>query len=229
MHARPSSAEHWLELDELESTDETPADEFELQNEMQELRLAGQLLEATNEMELEAFIGGMLRQASPRPPSAALLASLRRTLRRAARTALPGGHAAAAGAYSNGTDAGRRLAAAAEDMFGLELEGLSPEDQEFELARRFVRLTRSAGRHAARMPARLPAHAAARRALRFAARRHAPGLVRGGTRLIVHVPVEEPPHDDSGHCTCGGTCAHCRAHASGRWVRDGRTIVLQDV
>ena len=36
-----------------------------------------------------------------------------------------------------------KLASGATKLFGLELEGMSPEDQEFEVARRFVRLAAS--------------------------------------------------------------------------------------
>ncbi|RZL86736.1 MAG: hypothetical protein EOP82_29055 [Variovorax sp.] len=62
-------------------------------------------------------------------------------------------------------------------FFGIELEGLSPEDKEFELARRFVLLTTEAVRHAALAPKHLPPAAIARRAAARAARRYAPGWV----------------------------------------------------
>ena len=66
---------------------------------------------------------------------------------------------------------GSKLAAAAGNLFGLELEGMSPEDQEFEVARRFVRFAGAAARNARR--SRNP-----RAALTAAARRFAPGFLR---------------------------------------------------
>jgi hypothetical protein len=64
----------------------------------------------------------------------------------------------------------------ASRFFDIELEGLSPEDQEFEAARRFVQLTAESARQAAvaRPPGLSPADAASRAVAR-AARRYAPG------------------------------------------------------
>ena len=65
-------------------------------------------------------------------------------------------------------------------IFGMELEGLSPEDQEFEACKRFVRLTSDAvanalaGSKTSASPAQV-----VRASLIKAARKHAPGLVRG--------------------------------------------------
>ena len=87
---------------------------------------------------------------------------------------------------------------------GLELEGLSPEDQEFEVARRFVRFAGEASRQAAAAPPTAPADEVVQAALQRAAQRYAPGLSAGMTR--------------------GG-----RTKGSGRWVRRGRSIVVLDV
>ena len=61
--------------------------------------------------------------------------------------------------------------------FGMELEGLSPEDQDFELARRVAQWAQAAARVAGRAPHADPS-AAARWAMAKAARRYAPGLWR---------------------------------------------------
>jgi hypothetical protein len=61
----------------------------------------------------------------------------------------------------------------------MELEGLSHEDREFEVARRVVRLGAAAARRAAHTPKIAPPQVIARKALKAAARVHAPGLVRG--------------------------------------------------
>jgi len=74
--------------------------------------------------------------------------------------------------------------AAAAQIFGLELEGLSPEDKEFELTRSFVRLAADAVRHAAAaaLPPSVPPQAIASRAATEAARHWAPGLLGAGVR-----------------------------------------------
>jgi hypothetical protein len=66
----------------------------------------------------------------------------------------------------------------AETIFGTELEGLSPEDQEFETARRTVRLMMMISRHAALVPQSATPESAVSQAERLAARHLAPGLSR---------------------------------------------------
>ena len=51
---------------------------------------------------------------------------------------------------------GSKLASAAGSMFGLELEGLSYEDQEFEVAKQVVRLGGAAANIAAQAPQSAP-------------------------------------------------------------------------
>jgi hypothetical protein len=61
------------------------------------------------------------------------------------------------------------------------LEGLSPEDQEFETARAYVRFANSAASRAAALQTQrggAPAGVVVRQALSGAARQHAPGLLR---------------------------------------------------
>lgn len=281
----------------LESSD----DEFELtgsasgaetQNEVEEMELAAQLLEITDDFELDQFIGRQLQAAAraagsaiPSPVLEPLSRALKQTLRHTLRIVGGGGETLA----SNPSGHADPSLAVGANTFGLELEGLSPEDQEFELARRFVRLTRSAGRRAPRFARRLPPRAAVRRTLVAAARRHAPGLLRRRRRrrprLLVPVPVvypepvplaapalepvmepepnadqtpaPEPDADSSATadsnvngdatnadpepepateeistpetCHCGGSCPRCRRRRSGRWVRTGTQIILQDV
>lgn len=68
----------------------------------------------------------------------------------------------------------------AAEVFGMELEGLSPEDKEFELARHFVRFARDAIRGADQP------HTAVEAALAQAARRHAPGLLQRAAATPAH-------------------------------------------
>ena len=92
----------------------------------------------------------------------------------------------------------------AEGIFGTELEGLSPEDQEFESARRFVQFADELTRIAARGAPTASPHLLALQAEREAARRLAPGLARAlgpspsgagaGFVSATTTPQEEPSH-----------------------------------
>jgi hypothetical protein len=101
-------------------------------NEGQVLELAAELLEARNPPAMAAavdrLVGRTLDALNAAAPVAAAQA-LRGTLLRRAVQTLP---------FMSGALHGRSLAAAAR-LSGLELEGLSPEDKEFELAKSFVR------------------------------------------------------------------------------------------
>jgi hypothetical protein len=131
--------------------------------------------------------------------------ALGKVIKRVAKKALPiaGG---ALGTFIGGPAGGAigsKLAGAAGKIFGLELEGLSPEDQEFEVARRVVRLAGTAAKKAAgALPTANPA------AVAKAAKAHAPGLVKPAR------PMMRP--------FMGGG-------RSGRWIRRGRRIVLMGV
>ncbi|MGH4007661.1 MAG: hypothetical protein ACRDTH_05755 [Pseudonocardiaceae bacterium] len=87
---------------------------------------------------------------------------------------------------------------------GQELEGLSAEDREFEVARAVVRFADAATRQAAQAPPGAPPKAAALAAATAAAKRHAPGLV--------------------GNLVPGGI-AQANSQ-SGRWERRGDRIVI---
>jgi len=167
-----------------------------------DLRRAAELLEVSDHAELEQFLRGLVAQASrsgraalDAPGAPALLAALKR----AAQFTLPlpraGGPLVDALGGGGGVDAHARGAR----IFGLELEGLSPEDKEFELAQHFVRFAADAVRRAdaAGIDAGGAAPQAMQAALAQAARRHAPGLLRRAEaegrwqrhadRIIVHV------------------------------------------
>lgn len=172
-----------------------------------EMELAARLLEVNSEAELEEFLGGLLRSATSAARS--FIASptgqaLGGVLKNAARQVLP----QVGGVLGNavGGDLGRRLGTAGGRWLGqqFELEGLSAEDREFEVARAFVRTARDAARIAQRT-AYLPPQQAATTALVTAAQRSLPGLV----------PV-----------ITGGWLAPGARRSSGRWVRHGNRIVL---
>jgi hypothetical protein len=196
-----------------EGEDETAyEDEYQYEDEYEdeeaaeaaELELATQLLEVSNEQELDRFIGNLVRSG------AGALSNFARTregrqlggiLKKAAGRVLPvlgsaagravgGAVARATGGprdsyQQTGARLGRSVGAMAKRYFGLELEGLSPEDQEFEVARRFVQFARDAVRESQRRLGTGPAQQVSRQAVASAGRRLAPGLV---TERVLDAP-----------------------------------------
>lgn len=179
--------------------------------EIEEMQLAAQLLEITDENELDGFIGTLIGRAARGAHRLASSPELRGLLLQAAKRALP----MIGGGSANliGSGVGSKLAAAASNLFGLELEGLSPEDQEFEIARRFVRFAGAGARNVARSRGR----SSPRHALGAAARRHAPGFLRrprarplrgvrlGGGGWPGYEPASPLPIAVT--CHCGGAAA----------------------
>jgi hypothetical protein len=166
-------------------------------DEVEEMELAAELLAVSSEQELDQFLGNFFKRAwrgikkIGRP--------LGGILKGIAKKALPfvGG---ALGSFipipGVGTALGTALGGAASKLLEVDLEGMSPEDQEFELARRFVRLASSAAANAANTPPGADLNAAALAAVRNAANQ----LGRPERR-------------------------HHRKQ-SGRWLRRGNAIVL---
>lgn len=114
-------------------------------SEAQELELAAELLAVSNEEELDQFLGKFFKKAWRGLRKVA--GPLTGILKGIAKKALPfvGG---ALGSFipipGVGTALGSAIGGAASKLLEVELEALSLEDQEFELARRFVRLADSA-------------------------------------------------------------------------------------
>jgi hypothetical protein len=183
-------------------------------SEAEEMELAAELLEVTDEHELDQFLGGFLKKVTKKigqkvgrfiPP--AVLQNVGGYLKGAVKKALPGLATAvgtAIGGPAGGALAGK-FAPLAGTIFGLELEGLSGEDQEYEVARHLVRFGGAAAQEAAMMPANGTAQATAQKAVALAAQRHAPGLIRAGN----------------------GSPSRSSARAqSGRWIRRGGKIII---
>jgi hypothetical protein len=168
-------------------------------DEASEFGLAAELLSVRDEGELQSFLTLLITKAGgPRLAAAPLGQALVRLLGRATLPVLlPLRRSAVLLAVpgSGGHQAG--LARVAQ-MMGLELEGLSPEDKEFALARQYVRFAGKAAANAAR--GRGSADTVAAAAVRSAAREEAPGLLR-------HI---------------GAPLQH------GRWVRRNGQIVVID-
>jgi hypothetical protein len=177
-------------------------------SDVDEMELAAGLLGVTNETELKQFLGDVIDQASRAigkavPPGrkdaiAGLLTS-------AAKQALPVIDRALKRqpGLAPGADATTVVHAAARYL-GLELEGLSPEDQEFEAVKQFIRFAADAATTAVTGPASLSAQAATAQA----ARRYAPGL---HSSLPGTAPTTDKPS---------------AAASSGRWVRRGPHIIV---
>lgn len=195
-------------------------------NELQEMELATELLTVTNEAELEQFLGGLIKKVGGfmKSPVGKALGGV---LKGVAKKTLPivGGGIGSFVAPGVGTALGSSLGSAAGKLFGLELEGLSNEDREFEVARRYVRFATAAARKAAAAPAHIPPHIVARRAAALAARRFAPGLVgaAGVPSQQAYAEPQTPWADDGSWGTPG---ANAEATQSGRWVRRGRNIII---
>jgi len=204
-----------LESDQFEFVEETePFGETDSESpldESEEMELASQALEITDEFELDQFLGNLIRKAGRavgkfvKTPIGRALGGI---LKRVAKKALPIAGGALGGVFGGpvGAAIGSKLASAAGRMFGLELEGLSPEDQIFELSRRFVRFASAAARNAAQASPICSPQAAAKAAVVAAARRYAPGLLRA-----------------AGPATATLATGMGRG---GRWIRRGRKIIL---
>ncbi len=183
--------------------------------ETQETELASELLEVSSEQELEQFLGDLMRGAA-RAAGSFIRSDTGRALggvlRDATKQALPivGRAVGQWVSPQRGGDVGARIGDAVGVAFGLELEGLSGESQEFEVARALVRFADAAARQAAVTPRGIPTPVAVRRAVITAASEHAPGLLAGvGPGL---------PGDRYG----------TRGRRSGRWIRRGRKLVIFD-
>jgi len=204
-------------------------------DEVEEMGLAAELLDVTDEAGLDQFLGKLLKKvtrAAGRGLSSSLRGTLGGYLKGAIKKALP----IAGGILGNflmpgvGGAIGNRLASNAGKYFGLELEGLSAEDGEYEIARRLVRFGGAAANQAVEMAANLARSGTgaglfaqtARDALLGAARQHAPGFIRAGANLI----RGNEGSTAASSCSCG---THRHGKQSGPWLRHGREIHLLGV
>ena len=177
-------------------------------SEAEEMELAAELLNVQSEAELDMFFGKIFKKVGSflkSGPGKALGGALKGI----AKKALPilGGAAGNFFLPGVGGAVGSKLASSAGSMLGLELEGLSYEDQEFEVAKQIVRLGGEAASNLAQVAQTAPPVQAAQSALTAAAQKFAPGLVNGNR------PQGRP-----------GVSG--RRQNTGRWIRRGNSIVL---
>jgi len=196
------------QLEQLELSGETG---FEVLSEAEAMELAAELLEVRDEGELDRFLGNLIRRVGSAvgkvvrsPVGSAIGGVLKGVLKKALPIA--GG---ALGTFIGGplgTTIGSGLASAAGRAMGLELEGLSQEDREFQAAKQFVQLAGDAVNKAVSSPQTVNPNAAAQAAMVSAARRFAPGLLRSGAATSSDAPTGRG--------------------RSGRWFRRGRNIII---
>jgi len=182
-------------------------------SEDEETELAMDLLAVNDEQELDHFLGNLLQRgasAAGRRLPWALLLRLGGLVKGAVLKILPAVGRAFSGliAFRAGGPTGQ-LAANASRLLGMEVEGMSGEDQEFVAAKQLVRL---AGTAAANAGGDASANAA-QQAVTHAAQYYAPGLLRS------------PRHGQDCGCGCGTCTASCAS--SGTWVRQGREFILR--
>jgi hypothetical protein len=219
-------------------------------SEAEEMELAAELLDVRNEQELDHFLGNLFKGKVGQ--------TLKNALKSLAQSAIPiaGKALGTIVGGPTGSAIGGGLGSMASGLLfgGQELEGLSAEDREFEVARRFVRFAGSAADHAAELERRAgrrhrgghPRHLA-RAAIVAAARRHAPGLLRrtGGVGPIPYdpgVPSDDFSADDQGFDADADAdadadgegydpsgMAPAGAQRRGTWIRRGRRIILYGV
>ena len=178
-------------------------------NEEAEIELASELLSVGSERELDQFFGNALKAAFKGvsdllgSPEGKLLKS---ALKKIAKKTLPGVGGAIGTFFGGplGTSIGTKLGTDASQFFELEMEGLSPEDQEFETAKALVRLTDSAGKQLAENSTGSPEEDA-KAALIEASRMHAPGLLTRKNRR------------------------RCRPRRGGAWFRRGNRLIIEGI
>ena len=193
----------------------------EVFSEMETMELASELLGVSGEAEMEQFLGSLISKAGNALGGLIRSAdgqTLVRSLKTAAGKLLPQVGAALGGAIGGpqGARLGSQAASLAGNAFGLELEGLSNEDREFEVAKRFVDFAGEAVKQLVQnapsggLPG-TPTPNAAAAALAAAARLKAPGL------------LQKPVASAASPATQAG------AGQGGRWIRRGNTIILLGV
>jgi uncharacterized protein (DUF697 family) len=189
---------------------EFQAEQPEVFNEAEVNELAAELLSVANQQELNHFLGDLMKKVSS-GISSPLGQQLGGMLKSAARVALPVVGSAIGNTLVPGVGGavGGKLASMAGSMFGLETEGMTQEDRQYEVAKQFVRFGGDATQKALALTKEgSPIPAAAKAAVQQAAERFVPGLVANSPSSVVS---STRPH-----------LAH-----KGSWFRQGNKIILQ--
>lgn len=214
-------------------TYETIGETYGEMHETLEMELASELLAVQNEAQLEQFLGKLFKKVAGGVKAFAKSSAGRAIggiLKKAAKTALPIAGRALGTMVGGplGGMVGGKLADAASNLFELELEGLSNEDREFEMARAYVRFATDAVRRASMNPRfRHMPNQVARKAAFDAARRWAPGFVRRRNRN--RFQTQPRPQFQSQFYPQNANASFDQPTDSsdgGTWYRSGNQIVL---
>jgi hypothetical protein len=180
-------------------------------SEDEELEFASELLEIATERELDEFVHGLIRNAQQALNEAAEPAveyDIGDILKGIAKVALPiiGGVAGGFFGGPGGAALGSSLAGSVGHAFGLELEGLSPEDSEFEVGKQFIKFAGATVKNALEADPELDPATIAHQAAVEAARLYAPGLmnISGASNPI---PMD---HDRNGRWLSNGDIGDVR-------------------
>lgn len=183
-----------------------------------EMELANDLLNISNEQELDLFLGKLVRRAGRAVGKFARSSAGRAVgglLKNVAKKALPFA-GKALGTFVGGPLGGvigGKLGTMATTLFELDLEGMNPEDQQFEVAKAYVRFANSAMRQGASLARKnpgTPPRQIYRTAIRRSAQQYAPGLLSRASGM-------------------GGNQNRSPVRArKGTWVRKGKVVVLYD-
>ena len=187
----------------------------EVFSEAEATELASELLEVTNEAELDRFLGDLISKAGKaigtvvRSPIGKAVGGW---LKGAAKTALPLAGGALGGFVGGplGAKIGSGLASYAGSALGLEAE-MSQEDREFEGAKNFVKMAADAVKTATAAAPGVNPVAVAKAAVKAAVENRAPGLLGGAPSAGPYGHLARP---------------NGKFGRTGRWVRQGRNVII---
>jgi hypothetical protein len=186
--------------------------------EADEVQLASEFLEITNEEELDRFLGDFIKKvgrAAGKVIRSPIGQAVGGVLKGVAKKALPLAGGAIGGYFGGplGAKIGSGVASAAGSALGLEAESLEQEDREFEGAKQFVRVAADTVKSATSAPPSADPRAVAQAAAVAAAKKFAPALIGAG-----------------GGPGMGAVAAGAFGRGrTGRWLRRGNKIVLYGV
>lgn len=242
-HPEFGSANEYLNEGEWENEWDGESDyAHELSEEQMEYELATELLAVGSEAELDQFFGRLIRRAAKGVAGFArsnIGRSLIGGLKSVAKAGLPIAGKVVGGMFGGpvGSALGSKLGGLAANMFEVQMEGMSQEDQEFEVARRIVRLSKSATqntiKNARRGGLKVSPRTLVTNSIKQAAVVHAPGLLLP----ISNVGLNGVPnftggnYQSSGGGQTGGGLPIANDDfpglgVSGTWMRDGDQIIV---
>ncbi len=166
-----------------------------------EISLASELLSVSNEEELDYFIGKLFRKAR----KSGVFKKIGGAFKKLAKKALPIAGGVVGGMFGGplGSKIGGRLGSAATKLFEIDADGITEEDLDFEVAKRFVRFANATSNALSSVPPQNLNSNVTNKIIRNVAAKHAPGLLK------------HSPNSNSR-----------TSSVSGRWVKQGNRIIV---